>query len=144
MKTINLIATTLPLLITGVALAEDKPISFEKQLLPLFEEKCFSCHGGNEKGEKPEGGLDLTSIATMKAYTEGDMPLFMEGDAFGSSLFFRVELPPEDEDVMPPADSKKKGLTQEQMDLVQHWIDQGAKFGTWTQWEKGAKKKGKQ
>ena len=42
---------------SSFSLAEDR-VDFEKQILPIFEQKCFECHSGGGK-KKPKAGLRL-------------------------------------------------------------------------------------
>ena len=80
-----------PLVITAcVALAFALPTAipaaeqpnFTDQVLPIFREKCCSCHNPDKKA----GGLDLTSWGqTMAGGSSGDV--IAPGDAAGSYLF---------------------------------------------------------
>jgi len=45
------------------ALAVDSP-DFERDILPLLHQRCFSCH--SEKKEKPKGGLRLDSAEEIR------------------------------------------------------------------------------
>ncbi len=40
-----------------------EPIDFEKQIKPIFEGRCFTCH----QGRNSKGGLSLASVASIKA-----------------------------------------------------------------------------
>ncbi|MFT5467886.1 MAG: hypothetical protein ACI8UO_002994 [Verrucomicrobiales bacterium] len=48
---------------SGAANAADS-VDFEEHILPLFYQRCFSCH--SEKEEKPKGGLKLDSVKTIR------------------------------------------------------------------------------
>ena len=106
------------------AAAQEK-VDFAKQIRPIFAETCYSCHG--EKKVKAKLRLD-TAEAIMKGSKEG--PVLVAGAPEKSTLYTRVTLPPEHDDIMPPVDEGKP-LTKEQTDLIAKWITEGASFGDW-------------
>jgi mono/diheme cytochrome c family protein len=94
-------------------------VDFLKQIRPLFQAKCYSCHGR----EVQEGGfrLDLKS----RALEGGDSGVAIKpGHSHNSELFHRVS-GTGDGDKMPP-DGEGTPLSQEELALVKTWIDQGA------------------
>ena len=100
-------------------------VDFGKQIVPVLKESCFGCHGA----EKQKAKLSLhTPEAITKGSKEG--PVLVKGDPSKSSLYTRVILPHDHEDIMPPEDEGKP-LTKEQTDLISNWIKQGADFGGW-------------
>jgi len=100
--------------------AEEKKISYEKDLLPLFKESCFSCHGP----KKQKGGLRLDSIEHVNSGGESGA-IAIAGSPENSTLYMLTILPEEDDDVMP---AKGDHLTQKQTELIRLWIKQGALF----------------
>ena len=79
----------------SATMAEDKPPTYEDHVLPVFREKCCSCHNADRKA----GGLDLTSYQQMMAGgNSGDV--VAGGDADGSYLWQVVSH--ESEPTMPP------------------------------------------
>ncbi|WP_276167311.1 c-type cytochrome domain-containing protein [Zobellia alginiliquefaciens] len=97
---------------------ENTPI-YTAYVAPILKEKCTSCHNP----QKHKGDLDLTTIeAIVRGGENGDVWLAHNAD---KSLFLnRVALPLEDEEHMPP--EGKPQLTQEEIELMQTWIDHGA------------------
>ncbi len=94
------------------------PISFEKQVRPILEAYCLSCHGE----EKPKGGLKLTTRAlALKGGDDG--AVLVPGDAAKSPLYSTTILPEDHDDVMPPKGDK---LVKEQTELLKKWIEEGA------------------
>jgi hypothetical protein len=96
---------------SGGSSAERAP-DFERDVLPIFEEKCIRCHGGKKKG----GKLDMRTEEAMIA--GGDTgPAFKAGNS-GKSLLIELihykEMPPKKEE---PA------VTAEEMELLKQWID---------------------
>ena len=100
----------------------DKPIpkvSFSS-IESIMSSKCYDCHNSNEK---PKGGLILDTIAGIRS--SGSV---MAGKPELSELLIRMELPPNDDDVMPP---KKTGdtMSKAEIETVRNWILGGAHFG---------------
>lgn len=96
-------------------------VDFLKQIRPLFQAKCYSCHGR----EVQEGGfrLDLKS----RALEGGDSGVAIKpSHSHNSELFHRVS-GTGDGDKMPP-DGEGTPLSQEELALVKTWIDQGANW----------------
>ncbi len=89
------------------------PVSFSTDILPIFESRCVSCHGGN----KTEKGLDLKSFASLMNGSE-EGPVVTAGDAANSSLASLIL-----NGKMPKRGPK---LTPEQVQLIIDWINQGA------------------
>ena len=102
-----------------VARAAD-PVVFDKQIKPILEAYCLSCHGD----EKPKGGLKLTTRAAALKGGE-KAPAIVPGQPDKSPLFTTTVLPPNHDDIMPPKGDK---LVKEQTELLKHWIEQGAEW----------------
>lgn len=106
-------------------------VSFEKQILPIFEAKCLKCHKATheEDGKKkePKGDLRLDAAwAILKGGKDGIV--IKPGDASKSDLYESVTLPKDDDKFMP---SKGDPLTPDEIKLLKEWIDSGADFGGW-------------
>jgi hypothetical protein len=109
-----LLSLTLPLSAAGAP-----PVSFSKDIVPIFKRSCTGCHHpGKLKGE-----LDLTSYAAFqKGGKHGSA--FKPGDPEASRV---VEDITGDEPSMP-----KEGdpLSKDEIALIERWIRQGAKDDT--------------
>ncbi len=92
----------------------DGPLTYEKQIRPLFKAHCFDCHG---EGEKLRGGLDLR---LRRLIVEGgdSGPVVVPGQRDDSLLYERIRL-----GEMPPT---KKKLTPDEVALIGRWITDGA------------------
>jgi WD40 repeat protein len=97
------------------------PVSFEKEILPIFSANCLACH--NRTKAKADLVLE-TPAEILKGGESG--PAVMPKNADGS-LLLKVSAHRQDP-VMPPKGNKAaaKDLTAEQLGLVKLWIDQGA------------------
>lgn len=88
---------------------------------PIFQTKCYSCHGPN----KQKGKLRMDdSLRLMKGGKDG--VVIEPGNADASELIKRMLLPDYDDDHMPP--KEKPQPTKEQLALIHWWISNGAAF----------------
>ena len=97
-----------------------RPVDFARDIKPIFEKNCISCHGS----DKQKGGLRLDLKAA--AFKGGDeyAPVFVPGKSVDSPLIHFVSgLVPDMQ--MPP---KGDPLTVEQIGLLRAWVDQGAEW----------------
>ena len=107
-------------LCAGSAAAHGAEVEFSRDIKPILQVHCLSCHGA----EKPKGGLSLTTRA--KAIEGGDQgPALVPGKATESSLYTTTILPPDDDMAMPP---KGERLLKEQTEMLRVWIEAGAKW----------------
>jgi mono/diheme cytochrome c family protein len=98
--------------------AADK-IDFTKQIRPIFQERCYKCHGP----DKQESGLRLDK--RQEALAGGDTsPAIVPGDST-SGLLLRNVQSEDAEQVMPPQGDR---LTDEQIGLLKKWIEDGAEW----------------
>lgn len=104
----------------------EKAVDYKTQIAPIMASKCNSCHTGqkSETDKKPKAGLALDTPGGMRAGG-----VIERGNAAGSELWVRVALPPTDDEIMPPADDSSP-LSQDQIDLIARWINQGAPFSS--------------
>jgi len=109
------------LLLAGTARAEEE-VRFNRDVRPILSENCFHCHGPDDGARHADLRLDLEAAATEWAITPGDSE--------NSELIARVTA--DDPDiVMPPPDSERS-LTDQQIETLRRWIDQGAQYeGHW-------------
>ncbi|MGV3661757.1 MAG: DUF1549 domain-containing protein [Prosthecobacter sp.] len=101
---------------------------FEREVLPVLYNHCFSCH--SEKQAKPKGGLRLDSVQSIR---EGDV--LVPGKPEESGMLTRALLPVTDEDVMPPLKGGAQPLSESERDILRRWIAAGADFGTWERFD---------
>lgn len=93
----------------------DKAVVFDDVIMPIFNEKCLSCHNL----EKAKGSLILTDVKSMlKGGKNGK--LFVPGKPEISLLLERIHLPVDDKKHMPP--KSKSQLTTEETTILALWI----------------------
>jgi mono/diheme cytochrome c family protein len=88
-------------------------VSFTNDVLPIFNNRCANCHGGNRT---EEGLILLTYADILKGSDNG--PVIVAGNADGSFLVEQVV-----SQEMPKRGPK---LTPPQIQLIVDWINQGA------------------
>lgn len=103
--------------------AEDE-ISFSRDIRPILSDKCFACHGPEEKSR--EGGFRLDQQASAFGEADSGEPPIVAGHPEESELIARITSQ-EDGIQMPPAETNKK-LTQAEIDLLTRWIASGAEW----------------
>ena len=94
---------------------------FTEKIMPIFKASCIECHGPDKQKSK----LRLDSAQWIKEGS-GGTPIIEPGNPDDSELFYRIDLPADDPDVMP---SEGDPLSKEQIELIRKWIEQGAPYG---------------
>jgi cytochrome c/WD40 domain-containing protein/anaphase-promoting complex subunit 4 len=105
------------LLLAAPAAAAPAKVQFSKQILPLLNQECMSCHKGSAAG----GGYSLESAQKLFAGGRHGKAV-VPGKSAQSTLvkYLTGELKPQ----MPPG----KPLPLDVVALVRRWIDEGAKI----------------
>ena len=99
-------------------------VDFNRDIRPILSDKCFACHGFDEAERKADLRLDTKE----GAFTDLDGYFaLVAGKPEESEAWLRIDLPEDDEDVMPPEKFHKK-LTNEEKTLIKQWITEGAKY----------------
>jgi len=114
----HLLLTTCLLLVVTPAFAQDaavEKITYNDHILPLFKQRCGSCHNANDR----KGGLTLDNFAgTMQGGSSGAV---VEGGDSSSSYLWSL-VTHESEPKMPPNADK---IPEAELTLIQKWIDGG-------------------
>jgi len=99
--------------------AKPAAVSYYRDIRPIFQANCQGCHQPAKAG----GSLDMTAFKSLLLGGDSEKPAIVPGKASESYLIEQIT-PTDGEAAMPQG---KKPLTQGEIDLIQHWIDQGAK-----------------
>jgi uncharacterized membrane protein/mono/diheme cytochrome c family protein len=92
-------------------------VDFRTQVLPIFESRCFECHGNGKR----KGGLAMDSAASMTK-VDDDGVAVKAGEPDGSLIVQRITLPASDPDAMPPEGER---LSDAERNLIRTWIKEG-------------------
>ncbi|MEL7341637.1 MAG: c-type cytochrome domain-containing protein, partial [Bacteroidota bacterium] len=113
------------LILLFVLLAADSPnasISFNEDVRPILNQHCLRCHGG----VKQSGGFSLLFEEDAFQPTDSDKPAIVRGKPEASELYLRLQHP--DPELRMPYESP--ALSQEEVDILYQWIDEGARWET--------------
>lgn len=101
---------------------------FARDVWPILDARCVSCHGPQKNGREPKGGLRLDGIDWIRAGGDGGAVVTAR-DPDDSPLYTLTLLDGDDPDIMP---AKGAPLTDAQRATLRAWIEAGASFGSWT------------
>jgi Planctomycete cytochrome C len=101
--------------------SDGKLVQFERDIAPIFQERCLDCHGPNDA----KNDFRIDDPESLADYIE-------PGDASSSSLY-NDYLTAADEEMLMPPQSHKGPLSPAELALIRIWIDEGA------DWPEGAK-----
>jgi len=99
------------------------PVDFQRDIRPILSDKCFFCHGPDEKHREAELRIDSREGIFQR---KGKQQVVTPGKPVDSKLWLRI-MHDDPDQVMPPADSGKT-LNAEERDLIKRWIEQGASW----------------
>jgi WD40 repeat protein len=105
------------------AAALNGPISFYKQILPIFQAHCQGCH----QPAKARGEYDMTTFAKLLQGGESGDAAIVPGQPHKSYLLELITPNKEGKAKMPEG---KKALAEQEIELIKRWIAQGAKDDT--------------
>jgi hypothetical protein len=100
-------------------------VEFNRDIRPIFSDRCFTCHGPDAATRKTKMRLDMES--TAKIELRGGRRSIVPGDPAASEIYRRISSG--DKAVrMPPAYLGRESLTPHEIALIRDWIAQGAKW----------------
>ena len=109
-------------LIFAAAIASAE-VQFNREVRPILSDRCFACHGPDAAARGIK--LRLDSEGAAKADLGGRFAI-VPGDVAKSEMIRRITAA-EPARRMPPVASGRT-LTPAEIDLIQRWIEQGAKW----------------
>src|SRR5262245_13145352 len=93
-------------------------IDFNRDVRPILSDKCFACHGPDEKHRKAKLRLDLEESAKGKGAIVSGKP--------GESILVE-RITAGNEERMPPARTGKN-LSPAEIEILRKWIAEGAHY----------------
>jgi mono/diheme cytochrome c family protein len=111
-----------PFLLIALALPiSAAPVDFDREVRPVFESHCYSCHGA----KKQKSGYRLDRKKEAFAGGESGDVAIAAGQP-GGSLLYRAISGAEKDLIMPPKKSDTHPLEPAEIALVRRWIEEGA------------------
>jgi uncharacterized protein DUF1553/uncharacterized protein DUF1549/concanavalin A-like lectin/glucanase superfamily protein/cytochrome c len=111
----------------GLAGAKEPTVEFNRDIRPIFSDKCYTCHGPDAANRKTKLRFDIEAGAKIEL-SKG-RKVIVPGDPEQSEVYKRVAS--NDPALrMPPAYMGREKLTDAEIGLIRRWIEQGA------QWER--------
>lgn len=105
------------------AMSVEKIISYKADVLPILQDYCLGCHVPGGKGHQ-KSGLDLRTYESLMKGTKFG-PVVKPGSSLTSTLNVLVSGHADASISMPFG--IKGGLPRDKVDLLNKWVDQGAK-----------------
>ena len=128
MKTILSIPFSFFLLISSATAKDDSSQNVFKDLIrPILDAKCVQCHGA----DKDKGKLRMHTNETLLKGGRGvGSDIVIKGEADDSELIYRITLPKDDEEAMPPFEDKEhyNPVSPQELEVMKAWIKLGASF----------------
>ncbi|MDV6029002.1 MAG: DUF1553 domain-containing protein [Phycisphaera sp. RhM] len=115
MGSLTVLLAVVPL---GAIAAAERPLSFNRDVRPILSDKCFFCHGPEDKHRAADLRLDRSDAAYGVAIEPGN--------ADDSELIARI-LDPDPDVQMPPPETGKR-VTEAELSVLRRWIDEGAEY----------------
>lgn len=121
MKRIPVLIFTIQAFSAVITTAEE--FSFDRDIRPILSDNCFHCHGPDEKQRGADLRLDTFAGATEDL---GGYSAIVPGDLEASEMIYRITTD-DPNDVMPTPKSHL-ALTEREKELLQLWVESGAKY----------------
>ncbi len=96
---------------------------YQAEIVPILKTNCYNCHSAAKQKE----GLRLDTESFIKKGSKNSLVL-ITGDPLNSLLYSSLVLSIDDEKHMPP--KGKHQLTQNEIQSIRKWIQNGASFKT--------------
>src|ERR1700737_2332489 len=103
------------------AASQPATVEFNRDIRPIFSDRCYACHGPDQANRKSKLRLDIETGA--KADLGGHFGI-VPGDPSKSEVIHRVAT--DDSRRMPPAWAGGARLSDREINLLTHWVEQGA------------------
>ncbi len=103
-----------------------KKIDFNFHVRPILSDRCFACHGPDEKARESDLRLDLADHAFAPIDSLEGRYAIVPGDLRRSELVQRIH--ESDPELMMPPPSSNLKLAPHEKEILARWIEQGAEW----------------
>ena len=108
------------------ALSTSEELSYNFHIRPILSDKCFACHGPDANKREADLRLDTEKGAFAALKESPGKFALVAGKPEESMIYHRITSEDPSE-LMPPPESNLS-LTQQEIELIKRWIEQGAKY----------------
>ncbi len=105
---------------------KEEPISYNTHIRPILSDKCFICHGPDEKQRQAAFRLDTEAGAYAALQDAPGQFGIVPGQPAQSVVYHRITSEDPNEVMPPPASNL--ALSPAEMKLIKQWIEQGAVY----------------
>ncbi len=128
---LNLLTMVLAVATLAITSGCSREVSYNQDIKPILNASCLECHDGKGEGSEESGLILITYDDLMQGTKFGQV--VVPGDS-ESSTFYRlvghkadpkIQMPPHHKDTL--ASKRMAPLSDDQIELIKVWIDQGAK-----------------
>jgi len=102
------------------SLSAQSTVEFNRDIRPILSDRCYYCHGPDEKTQEADLRLDTREGALQDG-------AIVPGKPDESELFYRISTD-DLADIMPQPKAKKQKLTKDEIALFRRWIEEGAHY----------------
>lgn len=120
--TLFLLVATLVALVFVYNPRQQDEISFNEHIRPILNENCLACHGGVKK----ESGFSMLFEEEAFSANESGKPAIIPGNSANSEMIRRITH--QDPEIRMPPEGDP--LSEEEIAMLEKWIDQGAEWET--------------
>lgn len=99
-------------------------VDYNWHIKPILSDRCYKCHGPDDQARKAALRLDTQDGAYGVSREDSTLQIIAPGNA-AASLLMKQITSDDPRQRMPPPESNLS-LTQQEIALIQRWIDQGA------------------
>ena len=124
-KTLALILLTSCLLSAAATAAEPGQVDFNQHVRTILSDRCYKCHGPDSENRQADLRLDQRESA-LQARAGSGLQIILPGKPARSELYRRITS--EDPDVQMPPPASKLELTSAEIEVLDRWIKQGARW----------------
>src|SRR5574339_275646 len=101
-------------------------VDFNIHIRPILSDRCFKCHGPDEKQRQANLRLDIADSAFAVLKESPGMFAIVPGKADQSQVYHRIITEDTAERMPPP--SSNLVLSEYEIKLIEKWIKQGAEY----------------
>lgn len=101
-------------------------VDYNIHIRPILSDRCFKCHGPDANQRKANLRLDTREGALAALKDNPNAHVIVPGDADQSEVFLRISS--SDTSIQMPPPKSNLSLTKNEIDLIEKWIEQGAKY----------------